>query len=169
MLSEKNIITNNNQYIELKEIKQESEVDKIVSKKQNIAEDTNANSLIINDNSDSGDLKLIKDNWEIILESIKKQKISLNAIIKEAQPFKVINNEVILKFTEKYTFHMNRANTKESIELIEQIFKNILTRDFKIKFIIEDTSINESNEEIKTKLNQKAYELFGKEKVEIID
>ncbi len=52
---------------------------------------------------------------------------------------------------------------------MEQVFKNILKKDLKVRFIIEDSKKKESDEEIREKINEKAFELFGKEKVKIID
>jgi DNA polymerase-3 subunit gamma/tau len=114
-------------------------------------------------------LRQVQDNWDIILQTVKKRKISLNAIIKESQPHRVVKGEVILRFAEQYTFHLNRANAKESIEFMEQVFKNILKKDLKVRFIIEDSKKKESDEKIREKINEKAFELFGKEKVKIID
>lgn len=114
-------------------------------------------------------LRQIQDNWDLILQTVKKRKISLNAIVKESQPHRVVKGEVILRFAEQYTFHLNRANAKESIEFMEQVFKNILKKDLKVRFIIEDSKKKESDEEIREKINEKAFELFGKEKVKIID
>lgn len=114
-------------------------------------------------------LKQVQDNWDLILQTVRKHKISLNAIIKESKPHRVVKGQVILRFAEQYTFHLNRANAKESIEFMEQVFKNILKKDLKVKFIIEDSKKKESEEEIRQKINEKALELFGKEKLKIID
>ena len=100
---------------------------------------------------DSEILSQVQENWGLILQTVKKQRISLNAIVKESQPWKVVNGQVILRFAEQYTFHLNRANAKASIELMEQVFKNILKKDLKVKFVIEDTKKKESDEEIKKK------------------
>ena len=118
---------------------------------------------------DADIFKQVQDNWDLILQSVKKQRISLNAIVKESQPYRVVNGEVILRFAEQYTFHLNRANAKESIAFMEQVFKNILKKDLKVRFIIEDSKKKESDEEIRKKINEKAFELFGKDKVKIID
>ncbi|SHI58535.1 DNA polymerase-3 subunit gamma/tau [Dethiosulfatibacter aminovorans DSM 17477] len=114
-------------------------------------------------------LKQVQENWGLILQTVKKQRISLNAIVKESQPYRVVKGEVILRFAEQYTFHLNRANAKESIAFMEQVFKNILKKDLKVRFIIEDSKKKESDEEIRKKINEKAFELFGKDKVKIID
>lgn len=121
----------------------------------------------------SEDFKLIKSNWDNILKRIKREKISLNAVIKEGKPCSVENDEIVIRFAENYTFHYNKANTKESIELVQGVINGLLNRNFKVKFIIEGSekneAVEESSEEIKAKVNQKAFEIFGKDKVEIID
>jgi DNA polymerase-3 subunit gamma/tau len=121
----------------------------------------------------SEDFKLIKSNWDNILKRIKRKKISLNAVIKEGKPCSVENDEIVIRFAENYTFHYNKANTKESIELVQGVINGLLNRNFKVKFIIEGSekneAVEESSEEIKAKVNQKAFEIFGKDKVEIID
>jgi DNA polymerase-3 subunit gamma/tau len=121
----------------------------------------------------SEDFKLIKSNWDNILKRIKREKISLNAVIKEGKPYSAENDEIVIRFAENYTFHYNKANTKESIELVQGVINGLLNRNFKVKFIIEGSekneAVEESSEEIKAKVNQKAFEIFGKDKVEIID
>jgi DNA polymerase III subunit gamma/tau len=120
-----------------------------------------------------GELRHIKENWDQILSAIKQEKVSLSAIIKEAHPDKIINEILTIKFPEKYTFHYNKANTKESIDVVEKVISHLLNRHIKIRFVIENTereNITEaSSQSKKTTINQKALDMFGKDKVEIID
>jgi DNA polymerase-3 subunit gamma/tau len=124
-------------------------------------------------NQKNTELKLIKDQWENILAVIKKEKVTFNAVLKEAEPFNVVGDEVIIRFGEKFSFHFNRANSKENIELLQRIISSILKKNCSVKFVIdngdEDSSSEISEQNLKEKLNQKTFDMFGVDKVEIIE
>jgi DNA polymerase-3 subunit gamma/tau len=125
------------------------------------------------DNQKNTELKLIKDQWENILTAIKKEKVTFNAVLKEAEPFNVEGDEVSIRFGEKFSFHFKRANSKENIELLQRIISSILKKNCNIKFVIdngdEDSSSEVSEQNLKEKLNQKTFDMFGVDKVEIIE
>lgn len=125
------------------------------------------------DNQKNADLKLVKDQWENILTAIKKEKVTFNAVLKEAEPVNVVGDEVSIRFGEKFSFHFKRANSKENIELLQRIISSILKKNCNIKFVIdngdEDSSSEVSEQNLKKKLNQKTFDMFGEDKVEIIE
>jgi DNA polymerase-3 subunit gamma/tau len=125
------------------------------------------------DNQKNTELKLIKDQWENILTVIKKEKVTFNAVLKEAEPANVEGDEVTIRFSEKFSFHFKRANSKENIELLQRIISSILKKNCNVKFVIdngdEDSSSEVSEQNLKEKLNQKTFDMFGVDKVEIIE
>ncbi|MDP3385662.1 MAG: DNA polymerase III subunit gamma/tau [Eubacteriales bacterium] len=124
-------------------------------------------------NQKNAELKLIKDQWENILAVIKKEKVTFNAVLKEAEPYNVEGDEVTVRFGEKFNFHFNRANNKENVELLQRIISSILKKNCTVKFVIdngdEDSSSRVSKQQLKEELNQKTFDMFGEDKVEIIE
>ncbi len=78
-----------------------------------------------------------------------------------------------IRFGEKFSFHFKRANSKENIELLQRIISSILKKNCSVKFVIdngdEDSSSEISEQNLKEKLNQKTFDMFGVDKVEIIE
>ena len=124
-------------------------------------------------NISNPELKLIKDQWENILAAIKKEKVTFNAVLKEAEPFEVSGDEVVIKFGKKYNFHFKRANNKENTELLQHIISNIIKKNCTVRFVIanddKENTVSVSKQKLKEELNQKTFELFGEDKVEIIE
>ncbi len=118
-------------------------------------------------------LKEIKKQWEDILASIKSRKISLNAIIKECEPVEVSKGTLTLAFDEKYTFHYQKANTKESKQIIEEVLKQTFNKKIPVQITIKKNEFSQkkemTQEELILQTNQKAIELLGEDNLKIID
>ncbi len=119
-------------------------------------------------------LKATQENWETLMAGLKKVKISLHAVVKEATPYRVKEGRMILLFDPQYTFHYERANEKSSIELVEKIFSAYFKKPVHIGYqlgkasddFLEETKETEDDPEY---LSRKARALLGDEKLEIID
>ncbi len=168
-------LLSNSQKLKPEAIQKREPTEEIITKKQKNDRQATAEPKTDkkSDNYANTELKLIKEQWENILAVIKKEKVTFNAVLKEAEPFKVEGDEVTIRFGEKFSFHFKRANNKENTELLQRVISSILKKNCVVKFVIDngdkDSSSKVSEQELKEKLNQKTFDMFGEDKVEIIE
>jgi hypothetical protein len=131
------------------------------SVKHNESEITHANE------DTSGDLKYILDNWDGILNDIKKIRVSFHAVVKEAEPTELKNNTLKLAFQPNYKFHYQTANKKENLDFFKAFINKKLNSSYDIEFFFNDGKKKVENEEESEDIFQKAESFFG-QKVEKI-
>ena len=113
-----------------------------------------------------GDLKLITQNWGLVLEKLKKAKVSAHAILVEGEPAAIDGN--ILTITFKYPFHRDTISQPENRNLVEKAMKEVLKREVKVKFITKDQQLQPgAGENPEDPLVREAVRLFGSDKVVI--
>ncbi len=100
------------------------------------------------------DIETIQSSWELIIETIRKQKVALAAFINEGKPTAVDNNILEITFRNDNGFHINSIMNNKI--LIEKIINQIIGTPLHIKCvkgdlpmdnttsITADTNINES-------------------------
>jgi len=115
----------------------------------------------------SGDLKYILDNWDGILNDIKKIRVSFHAVVKEAEPTELKNNTLKLAFQPNYKFHYQTANKKENLDFFKAFINKKLNSNYDIEFFFNDGKKKVKNEEESEDIFQKAESFFG-QKVEKI-
>ncbi len=64
------------------------------------------------------DFEAIKSRWSTVIETVKKQKISLGSMLAEGKPYRLSGNQLEILFGEKDTFHVNALNDNQ--KLIQQ-------------------------------------------------
>lgn len=84
------------------------------------------------------------DEWQIILQRIKKRKISLYAFLQEAELREGNNSKVILAFGPNSRFHKESVEKKENLQIIIDVLREIRGKDCQLECIIDDS--NSSNE-----------------------
>lgn len=115
----------------------------------------------------SEDLKYVLDNWDGILNDIKKIRISFHAVIKEAEPTELNKNTLKLAFQPNYKFHYDTANKKENLDFFKAFINKKLNRDYDIEFFFDDGKKKVEIEEESEDIFQKAESFFG-QKIEKI-
>ena len=142
-------------------------IDEEVSKKTEEKDIEKETSKTNNSNESSGDLKLVLDNWDGILNDIKKIRVSFHAIIKEAEPTELKGNTLKLAFQPNYKFHYDTANKKENLDFFEAFLNKKLNTNYDIEFFFDDGKKKVEIEEESEDIFQKAESFFG-QKVEKI-
>ncbi len=109
--------------------------------------------------------------WTDIMKNIKREKISLHALLIEGKPIEFKNNLLKVGFKKGFGFHRDAVDKENNKSYIENIVSNYLGTDVKIKFVMGDKSITQqskknSNEDSK-RLVDKAKSIFGDELVEV--
>lgn len=79
------------------------------------------------------DIETIKSNWELIIETIRKQKVALAAFINEGKPTSVENNILEITFRNDNGFHINSIMNNKI--LIEKIINKIIGTPLHIKCV----------------------------------
>ena len=93
----------------------------------------------------SEDVKLVESSWKKVVQKIKEdKKLSIAALLREVSSFNVKDNILYLIFNDNFSFARSRLNSKETIDYIESIIREILNRSFNIQIYLksEVTSLN---------------------------
>lgn len=75
----------------------------------------------------------IRERWEEILESVKKQDAPLHPCLVESTPHRLESDLLYIVFPKNYSFHKDRVAKKANI--VEEALKEVLGKEFKIKCI----------------------------------
>ncbi|MFN3698736.1 MAG: DNA polymerase III subunit gamma/tau [Dictyoglomus sp.] len=92
-------------------------------------------------------LEIIKDKWPQLLEKIKKRKISLEAMLREARIIEIDQeNKLVLGLPKNFSFLKERLEERPNRALIEDEFKKIYGIPMQVKFITltEDNPVLEN-------------------------
>jgi len=84
------------------------------------------------------EIEEIRERWEELLESVRKQDTPLHACLIEGLPHRLESNVLYLIFPKNYSFHKDRVEKKSNI--VEEALKGILGKEIKIKCITRDTN-----------------------------
>lgn len=86
----------------------------------------------------SEDVRLVESSWKKITQKIKDdRKLSVAALLKEVNTFNVKDNILYLIFSDNFSFARSRLNSKETIEYIESIIREVLNRSFNIQIYLK--------------------------------
>ncbi|HMA60972.1 MAG TPA: DNA polymerase III subunit gamma/tau [Halanaerobiales bacterium] len=89
------------------------------------------------------DLHEVKKYWPQLLGNIKKEDISLHAVLVEGKPIKVVNDKVYISFPPDKNFHRKRA--KEKKEYIGRFLSSLFSRNLIIKIVSTEDNIEVDN------------------------
>ena len=86
----------------------------------------------------SEDVRLVESSWKKITQKIKDdRKLSIAALLKEVNTFNVKDNILYLIFNDNFSFARSRLNSKDTIEYVESIIREVLKRSFNIQIYLK--------------------------------
>ena len=86
----------------------------------------------------SEDVRLVESSWKKITQKIKDdRKLSIAALLKEVNTFNVKDNILYLIFNDNFSFARSRLNSKDTIEYVESIIREVLNRSFNIQIYLK--------------------------------
>lgn len=128
-----------------------TEEKKIFEEKTNIKEDEN---IIGTESLDLENKAIefanIKDNWEDIIQKIKKEKMNIYALLIEGKPISYENNMVTIGYKEPYGFHKEAVNSPQNKEFVEKALTSYFGTNIVINLVMERESSNSLQDKKKT-------------------
>ena len=113
------------------------------------------------------DIDQIKGQWDEFLDYLKKQDMKLAAFLRDAKPFKIESNKLLLAF--KHEFHKGQIEAKKKV--VEDALKKLLGVSLRIECIKDGNNVSkEKSEEEQLKehpLVKEALELFSGQVVKV--
>ena len=125
-------------------VQNESEINTVPQRVQ-VDEPQERKEDIVYEEVKSEDVKLVESSWKKVIQKIKEdKKLSIAALLREVSSFNVKDNILYLIFNDNFSFARSRLNSKETIDYIESIIREILNRSFNIQIYLksEVTSLN---------------------------
>ncbi len=114
------------------------------------------------------DFQDILKNWSDILKTIKKERISIHALIMEGKPLKLQKNTLIISFEEGFAFHKDAIDKKKNKDYIQGVINKYFNTELEVKFIMSNEEDNFQRQTDKnSKIVEKVKEVFGEDLVEI--
>lgn len=104
----------------------------------------------------SVDFDRIKNLWPLFLETVKKESVRLQAILRECSPSSFVDNTLIISVKAGFSFHYEYLSKQENRKVLERILHNLLKKDVKIDFIMAE----EKSDKLKATAN-KIAEMFN--------
>ncbi|MFO7820058.1 MAG: DNA polymerase III subunit gamma/tau [Halanaerobacter sp.] len=109
----------------------------------------------------------IKSQWNEFLDYLKEEDMKLAAFLRDAKPFKIEDNKLLLAF--KHEFHKGQIDAKKRV--VEEALKKLLGVSLQIESIISDTDVKQeksAEEKIKDHpLVKETLELFSGQVVKV--
>ena len=153
-------------------VQNESEINTVHQRVQ-VDEPQERKEDIVYEEVKSEDVKLVESSWKKVIQKIKEdKKLSIAALLREVSSFNVKDNILYLIFNDNFSFARSRLNSKETIDYIESIIREILNRSFNIQIYLksEVTSLNLQEEVTKVDKGLEILEdIVNKDILEIKD
>lgn len=153
-------------------VQNESEINTVPQRVQ-VDEPQERKEDIVYEEVKSEEVKLVESSWKKVIQKIKEdKKLSIAALLREVSSFNVKDNILYLIFNDNFSFARSRLNSKETIDYIESIIREILNRSFNIQIYLksEVTSLNLQEEVTKVDKGLEILEdIVNKDILEIKD
>src|SRR5699024_9729775 len=96
----------------------------------------------------------VVDEWELILNYIRKENVVVYALLKEGRPLSVRNNLLTIGYKENFGVH-KEALEKKHQDFVNKVISRYFNKSVRVKFTMEDEVNNSSNDNVKdNKLNE---------------
>ena len=148
---------------------------------------THSDEPLLREQSDSNKAKLSKEDqktasaqsaskdrdplseWPLILKTVKAQRGLMYSLLREAKVELVNKNELLLVFPPEREFDAELVGKEDNRRFLEELISKSFGKQFTLKLKVKEMSKPDRQPVAENPLVQKAYDLFGKENVEIID
>lgn len=100
----------------------------------------------------SDDVKLVESSWKKIIQKIKEdKKPNIYALLKEVNSFNVNKSTLYIIFNDNFSFARSRLSSKETMEYVEGIIRQVLNRSFNLQILLKSEVSNMNFEMSDTK------------------
>ena len=135
-------------------VQNESEINTVPQRVQ-VDEPQERKEDIVYEEVKSEDVKLVESSWKKVIQKIKEdKKLSIAALLREVSSFNVKDNILYLIFNDNFSFARSRLNSKETIDYIESIIREILNRSFNIQIYLKSEVASLNLQEEGTKIDK---------------
>lgn len=85
-------------------------------------------------------IEKIKRVWPLVLENVKKAKISTYALLLECRPADFINGSLVLEFGKEAVFHKGEIEKSHNLLVIKDSFQEVLKQNISISCLLKEAS-----------------------------
>lgn len=150
-------------------------VDNRISNEKNTEEKKiikdNSNHTIVKETVEKQEVNInqIISSWTDILKYIKKDRISIHALLMEGKPIDFNNDTLIISYEEGFGFHKDAIDKQQNREYVQGIISKYLNIEIHVKFIMSSQEATMKNQENNDNLEliKKVKNVFGEGLVEI--
>ena len=122
---------------------------------------------IIVDDGKELSFDFIKSEWSNVLQNVKKQRIAIQAFLKEGKLVNYENGILTVGFGDGFGIHKQAISRKENKEFVEQVVSSYFNKNIRINFIMLDEEEEESEEDEEEKMVKEVVDFFGEDLVNI--
>lgn len=101
--------------------------------------------------------------WQQVLAGVKAEKITTHAMLAEGKLLGVHGDTVYVSYRKGYRFHKEKMEEKANLTLVQDVIRKVTGKNLKLEFLLQD------DPKYNDLLVKKAIEVFGADKVKVID
>ncbi|MBZ4665157.1 MAG: polymerase subunit gamma and tau [Mahella sp.] len=140
---------------------------KPIPKKPKAADKPPAQPASVQNETKAGGLNEVMRAWSAILQAVKKEKMTVYTFLCNATPTALEGEQLTLAFPEGKSIFAAAIEKDENRQLVEKAISAITGKELRVKCITGQSAAHESAKDVD--IVEKAKELFGEDKVEVID
>ncbi len=108
----------------------------------------------------------VVDEWELILNYIRKENVVVYALLKEGSPLNIGSNLLTIGYKENFGVHKEALERKHQ-DFVNKVISSYFNKSVRVKFIMEDEVVNSSNDNVKDNKLNEVVDFFGEDFVEV--
>ncbi len=116
------------------EIVKEEPAEEVSANDVNESEQPNKSAKVVSTQNSAFTLDDVKNAWPAILNYIRQEDVSVQALLREGEPVKVAAGKLVIAFPGDKKFHYKGAQRNET--LISKVCRNVLSQVVELEFII---------------------------------
>lgn len=102
------------------------------------------------------------EKWPLVLENIKKEKLTTSAFLIEGTPVDISEGEIAVAFNEDASFHMDSCNKLNNKKLIEKVLGEVFRSKLKFHCIIDPSPREKKGRQVESQEEREKKETVEK-------
>ncbi len=104
----------------------------------------------------------VREKWPVVLENIKKEKLTTSAFLMEGRPIDISEGKMAVAFNEDASFHRDSCNQSRDKKLIETVLEKVFRTKFKLHCVDDPTPRKKEEKHVESQEEGRKKELREK-------
>jgi DNA polymerase-3 subunit gamma/tau len=96
----------------------------------------------------------VNEKWDIILDEIRKEKVSLRALVIEGKPVGIDNGVLTIEFKREFSFHKENLALQKNKTILEKVSTKVFGKPITVRLVLEHDDEPEESLEITSPIKE---------------